>query len=117
MVGELRVRAGTGGRGTRHDPLLRGGTGDQRAVVTLVIVLHHVGDDDRDVVGTAALEREFDQPVDDLLRAGQQQRIVDGRLGHDPGQAVGAQQVPVAGDRVLDEQVRLDVAPVKGTHQ
>ena len=77
-----------------------------------------VRDDARDVVGPAAAQRQLDQPVGALprVRVGPQ-RVGEGLVADHPGQAVGAQQVPVAGPRLADGQRRLDLLPGQRAQQ
>src|SRR5215469_4032247 len=61
-----------------------------------------VGDDAGDVVGAAGRVRRLDQPLDRLVGiAAITQRVPDGLRGDHGAQPVGAQQVPVAGQRVV----------------
>ncbi len=83
------------------------------------VQVEHVGDDDRDVVGATAAQRELDQLLHGLLRA-----LVAGEgllhrlMGDHAGQAVGADQIAVAGPDLADRQVGLDVvAAAEGAHQ
>ncbi len=79
----------------------------------------HVRDDAGDVVRAAAAQRQLDQLLDGLLRrVVAAERLLQGLVADRAGQAVGADQVPVAGPDLADRQVGLDLAAaVQGAHQ
>lgn len=96
-----------------------GGVGELPREGVSAVDVEDVGHDDRDVVGAAAAQRQLDQLLHGLLRA-----LVAGEgvlhrlMGDDPGQPVGADQVPVAGADLTDGEVRLDmVATAQRAHQ
>src|SRR5690606_13037320 len=101
--------------GTDHD----GGVGQLPGQCVPGVEVEDVGDDHRDVVGSAAAQRQFDQVLDGLLGAlVTGQGVLEGLVGDHAGQAVGADQVPVAGPHLADRQVGLDVlAAAEGPHQ
>ena len=61
-----------------------------------VVVVDDVGDDHRDVVGSAAAQREFDEPVGTFGHIRDLQGVEDRLVADRIGQPVGAQQVAVA---------------------
>ena len=83
------------------------------------VEVEDVGDDDRDVVGAAAAQRELDQLLHGLLGAlVAGEGVLQGLVGDDAGQAVGADQVAVAGADLTDGEVGLDVvAAAQRAHQ
>src|SRR5690606_21563380 len=90
------------GDGTDHD----GGVGQLPGQGVPGVEVEDVGDDHRDVVGSAAAQRQFDQVLDGLLGAlVTGQGVLEGLVGDHAGQAVGADQVPVAGPHLADRQV------------
>lgn len=77
---------------------------------------HYVGHDAGDVVGTAAVDGQRDEILRGLVRiADGEQDPRDGPGGHDRVQAIGGQQVPVAGQSLVQLEVRLE-AVVRGEH-
>ena len=80
-------------------------------------VLDDVGDDHGDVVRAAAAQRQLDEPVGGRLGIGVLQRLGEGLLADHAGEAVGAQQVPVAGARLAHGEVGLDLLAVEGAQQ
>ena len=80
-------------------------------------VLDDVGDDHGDVVGAAAAQRQLDEPVGGGLRVGVLERLGEGLLADDAGQAVGAEQVAVAGPGLAHGEVGLDLLAVEGAQQ
>ena len=83
------------------------------------VEVEDVGDDDRDVVGSAAAQCELDQVLDGLLGAlVAGEGVLERLVGDDAGQAVGADQVAVAGADFTDGEVGLDVlAAAQRPHQ
>jgi hypothetical protein len=68
----------------------------------MVVQLHDIGDGAGDVVRATTLVGQVDQLRDRLLwLAGGVQHVADGLRGGHGRQAVGAQQVPVAGPGVI----------------
>ena len=57
-------------------------------------------DDDRDVVGATALERQLDHAVGAGLRVRDLDRVGERLVGHHPGEAVRAEQVAVTNLRL-----------------
>ena len=105
-AGSLRVRRRrTQGRGTTGGRrrirgvgvlVATGGTADDGPRLA-VLGVDDVTDDDGDVVGAAAAQSEFDEAVGAFARVGEgAERLGEGLLGDDVGQAVAAQQVAVA---------------------
>ena len=78
-----------------------------------------VGHDAGDVVRAAARVGGLDQPPGRLLGIGHAtQRVTDDLRADHGGQAVRAQQVPVAQPRLADLQIRLGLrGPVEGAQQ
>ena len=86
--------------------------GEDRRGVGLPLEVHHVGDDDADVVRPTAAQGQRDQEVDRLLRrSGAQCLRQDVQGGHGSGQPVAAQQVPVPDLDLVNRQVQLDDFP------
>ena len=77
--------------------LMRGGA----AASVAAVAVHH---DDRDIVARAALERQREQVVANLLGIGRGQPVGDLVVAHVRDQPVAAQKKPVAGlDRSIDD--------------
>ena len=74
-----------------------------------------VRDDDRDVVGAAAAQRERDQPLDALLRVDDTRACVsrDGLGADHAGEPVAADQVAVAAEHLAHRVLGVDVAAVE----
>ena len=74
--------------------------------------IDHVSDNAGDVVRAAAADGELDQLDDRVVPVGKgDQGLVQGLLGDDIGQPVGAEHVPVAQPDLEDRQVRLSLGP------
>jgi hypothetical protein len=84
---------------------------------TAAAVVDDVGHDHGDVVGAAAAQRELDEPVGGGLGVGVLQRLGERLLADDAGQAVGAEQVPVAGPGLAHGEVGLDLLAVERAQQ
>src|SRR5699024_10131600 len=85
-----------------------GGAADDRIVVTELDV-DHVGDQHRDVVGSAAFECEFDHAVGALLWSGDLHRLTQRLVGDHARQSVGADEIAVTGSRLTYRQTGLDL--------
>ena len=103
--GAVGGRAGEHGLPRRRDPA--------------AVRVDDIGHDAGDVVGTAALDGELDEPQRGLVRVPHRgERLVQRLLGHHAGQAVGAQQEAVTRVRLERRQVGLGDRPaVKGAEQ
>jgi len=113
--------AGAGGRGLR-DPVgrrlrrLGSGACDDGRSGPQPRGVDDVGHDDGDVVRTAAAQGQLHQPVARVLRVRDAERLLQRLEPPDrSGEAVGAEQVPVAVTRLAHRQVEVDaVTPVEG---
>ena len=121
-LARLGQRRGPGGRGGRvgradHAAVVGGRAADDRSLLEDVLV-GDVGHDHRDVVRTATAQRELDEPLGALVRVGVLAHGGrDGLVGHHPGQAVAADQVPVAGHGLADRVLGVGVPPVQRAHE
>jgi hypothetical protein len=95
-----------------RDSLGGGADGDRHGRRRLGLDVDDVGDDRGDVVGSAAFERQVDEPLDDHVGVGfAEEGVAQGLLAHDAGQAVAAEQVAVPGPGLAHRQVEVDVLP------
>ena len=88
-------------------------SGDDRQIVA-VAGLDDVGDDDGDVVGGAATQRQFDEPVSRVLRIAFGKGRGDGVGRDDVAEPVGTQQVAVSRAGLPDRDVGVDVGAGQG---
>lgn len=107
------ARGGVRRRGVLVVP--RRGAGDDRMALA-VVEIDDVGDDDGDVVGAAAAQGEFDEPIGALVVRAFAHGVGDGLVADDVGQAVGADEVAVAGACLAHGEGRFDLAAGEGTH-
>ncbi len=77
-----------------------------------VVEIDHVGDDDSDVVGTAAAQCQLDEPVGALVVRALPHGVGDRLVADDVGQAVGAHEITVAGAGLAHGERRFDSLPV-----
>ena len=73
-----------------------------------VVQLHDIGDDNGDVVGSAAAQRQLDEPVGGGGDIGDLQRLGDGLVAHRIGQSVRTEQVSVSRLRLTDHESGFD---------
>ena len=81
-----------------------------------VVEVDDIGDDDGDVVGTAAAQRQFDETVGALLLRALAHRVLDGLVADHVGEAVGAEQVTIAGAGFAHGERRLDLVAGQRPH-
>ena len=118
-IGERRAACGRSVVDLALADVAAGGAVDHRLHErgTAATVVDDVGDDHRHVVGTTAAQGQLDEPVRGGLGIGVLERLGEGLLAHDAREAVGAQEVAVAGARLAHRQVGLDVLAVQGPQQ
>ncbi|GAA3158453.1 hypothetical protein GCM10020255_040290 [Rhodococcus baikonurensis] len=81
-----------------------------------VVEVDDIGDDDGDVVGTAAAQRQFDETVGALLLRALAHRVLDGLVADHVGEAVGAEQVTIPGASFAHGERRLDLVTGQRPH-
>ncbi|CNW12182.1 Uncharacterised protein [Mycobacterium tuberculosis] len=81
-----------------------------------VVVVDDVGDDDSDVVGAAAAQRQFNEAVSALGNLGDLQGLEDSFIANRIGQPVRAQQVTITGAGFSHGQRRFDLMAGQRPH-
>ena len=79
-------------------------------------MLHHVGDDNGYVVGSASAQRQFDQAVRTLADICELERFGDGLVTDGVGESVGTQQVAVADAGFPNGQRRFNLVAGQRPH-
>jgi hypothetical protein len=115
--GECRgaARRGAGPGKVPHVGLTGHRAGDDRLGGSVVVV-DDVGDHHGHVVGSAAAQSQFDEPVGAVGGVGNLERVLDGLVAHRVGKPVGAQQVAIPEADLAHGQRRLDLVARQRAH-